>query len=358
MPITLWNFTKTIISFIIFFIGSILLTIIGFFLLTVGGKTKKHKYKYHQILCVTFRILSKMMIQVPFKVINNHNERFEKPGIIISNHQSHIDLLYTLMLSPKIIALTNKWVWKAPFYGWIIRYADFLPVIDGIENHVDKLEKLIEDGYSILIFPEGTRSKDCSIGRFRKGAFYLADKLKVDIIPLVVHGIGHVLPKTEFMLRKGQVHIEIGERITPEHHLRNGKNILDVSKDMRYLYKKRYETLAAQIETVDYFKDKVYHNYIYKGPVIERRAKKNLKQNDNYRSIISRLPNTGKILITNCGQGEFPLMCALVKKNLLITAAEQDKDLFAIAKNCISIPSNLIYIENIDDYEGYDEVVS
>jgi 1-acyl-sn-glycerol-3-phosphate acyltransferase len=357
MPITLWNFTKTVISFSIFFIGSIILTITGFVLLTLCGKTKKHKYKYHQILCVTFKILAKMMIQVPFTVINKHNERFEKPGIIISNHQSHLDLLYTLMLSPKIIVLTNKWVWKAPFYGWIIRYADFLPVIDGIEHHVDRLEKLVKDGYSILVFPEGTRSEDCRIGRFRKGAFYLADKLNVDIIPLVIHGIGHVLPKTEFMLRKGQIHIEIGERISPDHAIRKDKDMLEVSKNMRQLHKKRYENLAVQVETVDYFSDKVYHNYIYKGAIIERRARKNLKKHDNYRSFIAQLPESGNVLILNCGQGELPLMCALVKKNLTITATETDKDLFTIAKNCISIPENLTYLEDAGDCGEGDVVI-
>jgi 1-acyl-sn-glycerol-3-phosphate acyltransferase len=358
MPITLWNFTKTTISFIVFLVGSIILTITGFHLLTIGGKTKKHKYKYHQILCVTFRILAKMMIQVPFKVLNPHKENFEKSGIIIANHQSHIDMMYILMLSPKIITLTNEWVWKSPFYGWIIRYADFLPIIDGIENHVDKLGKLIKDGYSILIFPEGTRSEDCGIGRFKKGAFYLADILKVDIIPLVIHGIGHVLPKIEFMLRKGLVHIEIGERISPDHPMRKNKEVLEISKTMRNLHKKRYENLANQIETADYFRDKVYHNYIYKGPMIERRARKNLKTHKNYHSLISNLPDKGKVLITNCGQGEFPLMCALVKKNLLITATEQNKELFTIAKNCIFIPQNLFYEENVINFEEFDYVLN
>jgi 1-acyl-sn-glycerol-3-phosphate acyltransferase len=357
MPVTLWNLFKTISSFVVFIIGSITLTIIGFFLLTIGGKTKKHKYKYHQVVCITFRILSKEMIQVPFKVINNHNEDFDKPGIIIANHQSHFDLLYTLMLSPKIITLTNQWVWKSPFYGRIIRYADFLPVIDGIEQHTDKLAQLIADGYSILIFPEGTRSEDCSIGRFHKGAFYLADKLNLDIIPVITHGIGHVLPKKEFQVRKGQVHIYIGERITPDHHLRKNKNITDVAKEMRLFYRDQYTELASEIETTDYFKDKVYHNYIYKGVTIERRAKGNLKRHNNYQSLVSHLPNTGKALIINCGQGECALMCALVKKNLSITATDQDINLLTIAQNCTSIPDNLVYQDNIDDIEPYDILI-
>jgi 1-acyl-sn-glycerol-3-phosphate acyltransferase len=357
MPVTLWNLFKTIISFIGFLIGTIIITIIGFFLITIGGKTKKNKYKYHQVLCATFRILSKIMIQVPFKVINPHNEDFNKPGVIICNHQSHIDLMYTLMLSPKIITLTNQWVWKSPFYGRIIRYADFFPVIDGIEQHVDKLEKLIADGYSILIFPEGTRSEDCSIGRFRKGAFYLADKLNLDIIPVLIHGIGHVLPKTEFLLRKGRIDIQILKRITPDDTLRRDLSILKMSKNIRKLYKEKYNEFADKIETPEYFKDLVYHNYIYKGPVIERRAKENLKKHENYNTIISRLPDQGNLLIINCGQGELPLLCSLVKKNLNITAVEADTDLLSIAENCVSVPENLFYCKNYDNKEKYDTFV-
>ncbi|MDR0829560.1 MAG: 1-acyl-sn-glycerol-3-phosphate acyltransferase [Prevotellaceae bacterium] len=213
MPITLWNWLKTAYAFIIFLICSIIITLAGFFILTIGGKTKKHKLLYHNILCKGFNILAKMMPQVKHKIHNPHGENFDKPAVIICNHQSHLDLLYTLMLSPKIITLTNKWVWNCPFYGWIIRYADFLPIADGLEQHADTLKKFVDDGYSILVFPEGTRSPDCTIGRFHKGAFYLAEKFGLDILPVIIHGIGHALPKTEFMLRKGEVNVFVEERM-------------------------------------------------------------------------------------------------------------------------------------------------
>jgi hypothetical protein len=153
LPITLWNFFKTFISFTVFLIGTIILSFSGFCLLTIGSKSEKNRLRYRKILCVTFRFLAKIMIQVPYKVHNPHNENFEKPSIIICNHQSHIDLLYTLLLSPKIITLTNRWVWKSPFYGQIIRYAKFLPIEDGIEEHVEQLKTYINRGISILIFP-------------------------------------------------------------------------------------------------------------------------------------------------------------------------------------------------------------
>ncbi|MDR1878313.1 MAG: 1-acyl-sn-glycerol-3-phosphate acyltransferase [Bacteroidales bacterium] len=353
MPVTLWNLFKTALSFLVFLIVSVIITLIGFFLLTIAGKTKRHKEIFHQTLCLIFRLLGRAMIQTPFKIINPRNERFDKPGIIISNHQSHLDLLYTLMLSPKIITLTNKWVWKSPFYGWIIRYADFLPIEDSIEQRLDSLKTLIADGYSILVFPEGTRSEDCSIGRFHKGAFYLADVLQVDIIPIMLHGVGHVFPKKEFLLRKGEIHIEIMDRISPDHPLRKDKSILEVSKSVRHWYKEEYNRLSAAVETATYFSDRVYHNYIYKGRDVERRAKRNLKRYRNYQDVVGLLPDAGSLLILNCGQGECVLMCSLVKKKLSITAVDSDSNLLDIARSCISSSDSIIYRNSVEDMDGY-----
>jgi len=297
------------------------------------------------------------MIQAPFKIHNTFNEKFDNPGIIISNHQSHIDLLYTLMLSPKIITLTNNWVWNSPFYGQIIRYADFLPLENGIENHINQLKTYINNGYSILIFPEGTRSEDCSILRFKKGAFYLANQLNVDIIPIIIHGIGHILPKSEFMLRNGEVNINILERIKPDNPIRKNKDTLEFSKNVRNLYKEKYDILSREIETVYYFKDKVYHNYIYKGRQIERNAKKCLKLINYFDETINNLPENGNLLIINSGQGEFALLTALTKKQLQITAVETNQELFEIARNCVSVPKNLFYKNSIPDLEKFNTFV-
>ncbi|MBP5242004.1 MAG: 1-acyl-sn-glycerol-3-phosphate acyltransferase, partial [Bacteroidales bacterium] len=342
MPITLLNLLKTIYAFTVFFVFSIFLSILGFFVLTIGGKTPKHKLFYHKCLCGLLRTCVRWMPGVEAHVHNTAGETFEKPAIITCNHQSHLDLLYTLALNPKIICLTNKWVWNSPFYGWIIRYADFYPVANGLEENEKQVEKALRNGYSVLIFPEGTRSETCDILRFHKGAFHLAKKLGVDVLPLVTHGIGHVFPKQEFMLRKGRVDVQILPRITNENPLMEG-DANTVAKAMRQYYVEQYGQLCRDTETADYFADLVLHNYIYKGRDIERRARKNLRQNGNYLEAIAALPDNGEYRIDNCGQGEFALLAALVKKNLQITATDSDADLVDIAANCVSVPENLKY---------------
>lgn len=343
MPITLKNLCLTIVSFTVFFIGTLFLSLLGFFVLTIGGKSESHKRYYHEVLCKVFRLFVKMMPGVPCHLDNAVNETFEKPGIIICNHQSHLDLLYTLMLTPKMICLTNKWVWNCPFYGWVIRYADFLPVSDGLGQHEAELKAAIDRGYSILVFPEGTRSEDCSILKFHKGAFHLAETFGVDIIPVMIHGIGHFFPKKEFLLRKGRADVKILPRITPEHPFRKDVKSLKSAQMVQHYYEEEFEKMSKELETPSYYKDLVYHNYIYKGSDVEKSAVAALKNWEEMAREIAALPEEGEVRLREKGQGEFALLAALTKKKLKIVAEMVDEEQKLLAENCASKPENLTF---------------
>lgn len=358
VPITFWGLIKTGLSFFGFIIGSLIMTITGFFMVVLGHKSDKAKYHFHVAICKTFRFLSKIMPQVACNVINKNDECFDKPSVIICNHQSHLDLMYLLMLSPKIVVLTNEWVSKSIFYGWILQFADYLPVADGIEKNVPKLKSFIDKGYSVLIFPEGTRSIDYSILRFHQGAFYLAEQLNIDILPIIIHGVGQVLPKKEFLLRKGTVTVEIADRIKPDDATyRKDLPTLKISQKIRAFYVNKYADIVKSVETPEYFKQLVIYNYIYKGNNAEITCRRKLKNINSWTKMINELPDNGKILVKRCGQGEFSLLIALVKKQLQIFATDDDADNLALAKNCVSVPENLCYVESIPDTEQFDYIV-
>ena len=291
------------------------------------------------------RKLAQWMFEVKCEVRNPAGETFEKPAVIIANHQAHLDLLYTLMLSPKIVVLTNKWVWNCPFYRWIIRYADFLPIADGIEENLSKLEALVNQGYSVLVFPEGTRSADCSILRFHQGAFWLANKLGLDIVPVVNHGIGHIFPKNEFILRKGKVTVSILPRIAPDHTLRQHDTLLETARAFRKMYISEYQNICKDVETADYFRYLVRSNYLYKGTEVARHARAQMKHFEEWERRIAELPDSGTLLVHNCGQGEFALLVALVKKDLQVTATDPNSDLLDIAAHCAAVPANLHFTD-------------
>ena len=342
MPVTLKNLSAMIFAFVYFLIFSAVITFTGWILFTFGRTTEKKKLTYHRLLHRIARFTIFHIPQVKTTFTNLSNETFEKPAIIICNHQSHLDLMCIMMLTPKLVILTNDWVWNSPFYGRLIRYADFYPISDGFTHALNPLSQIIERGYSIVTFPEGTRSKDCSIQRFRKGAFFLSEQLQLDIIPVMIHGVGHVLPKQEFMLRKGNIHIQIMDRIRLNDKQFSSDYSLR-SKEVRHFYRDQYRTLCLQLETPDYYSDLVIHNYIYKGVAIERAVRTNLRRNENFKSLINQLPDEGAVIVKNNSYGEFSLLLALVKKQLQIIVFEENTDIKELAANCTSVPANLVY---------------
>ncbi len=356
IPVTFRNLANTIFSFTVFLLGSLALTISGFVLLKILRPSPKNKLRFHKHLSDISRFVVYRIPGVKTEVINTSGEDFSKPAIIICNHQAHIDLVYIMMLSPKIIILTNEWVWNSPFYGKIVKFADFYPVADGIESSVERLSSLVANGYSILVFPEGTRSEDCSIKRFHKGAFYLAEKLQIDIVPLLIHGLGHALPKKELLLRKGHCTVKIFDRISPNDKT-FGDDYVSKSKGLRRFYQREYGNLARTIEGTRYWSDKVIHNYIYKGLETELLARKTVKSNITH-NLIARLPESGNALFLNSGAGTMTLLASLVRKELIIDAFEEDDEMRIMAENCVSVPSTLRYhsIKPVGSGFTYDTV--
>ena len=342
MPVTLRNLGVTAYAFVVFLIGSALLTIYGYIWLRWHKPTAERKLRFHEVLCGVSRWVVAHLPGIRSRLINTAGEDFSRPGIIVCNHQAHLDLMYVLMLSPKVVVLTNEWVWHCPFYGRIIRFADFYPVADGIEQSVGRLEGLVRQGYSIVVFPEGTRSEDCSIRRFHRGAFYLAEQLKLDIIPVVFHGIGHVLPKAELLLRKGSVTVKVLPRITPDDRS-FGENYAERTRAVRKLFVREYEAIAEQTETVRYFRNAVKGSYIYKGREVEQEVRTRLRKMEESERLITGIPPHARVLIDGCGVGAFALLCALVRKDVNILAIDEDAGKIDIAAWCRLRPERLQY---------------
>ena len=179
--------------------------------------------------------------------IENSEETYGKPAVIICNHQSNLDLMLMLSQTPKMVILTNDWVWRSPFFGKVIQNAEYYPVSMGIDTILPKLQSLMERGYSIAVYPEGTRSRDCSIGRFHKGAFYIAAALKADILPLVEYGVGRILPKGGRYLRKGTIRLHVNERIPYEEYSKYG-TYQDMASRFRQYYKTQYRIMCNKYD--------------------------------------------------------------------------------------------------------------
>jgi len=238
-----------------FFLGIMYLFLLPFTWLYfhLGTMTEERRLTYHRLLQRLAHFIIHHVPGVTFHLDNSVGENFQRPAVIISNHQSHLDLMCLMMLTPRLVFLTNDRVWHNPFYGMVIHKAEFLPVSDGIEQSMNRLRNLYRRGYSICVFPEGTRSADCSILRFHQGAFYIADLLGADLLPIYIHGAGHVLPKCDFLLRKGRIDVEVGKRLPAANRQASQATLRERTRQMRHHYQEHYRQMCLRIETAGYW---------------------------------------------------------------------------------------------------------
>lgn len=336
MPVTLKRILRSLFA-VLFFLLAVLIIVPCIQILFIGRKhSESKKLKLHRFLQKLANFVIHHIPGAKFHLDNSTGEDFSKPAVIVCNHQSHLDVMCLMSMAPKIVILTNDWVWNNIFYRGIIRKAEFYPVSDGFNTNLTRLEDLVKRGYSVVVFPEGTRSADCSIGRFHKGAFVLARELGVDILPVVLHGVGHVLPKKDMMLRPGQIYAKVLRRISPASM---GADDKSVTKAFRRFYIEQYAGICSEIETASYFKELVRHSYIYKGKNIEKAAAAELSAAD--LKMIDNWKSGEPAILGTSATGAFALLFALARKDVevFVDCPDQDsRDL--IASNAI-VPPNL-----------------
>ncbi|MBS0026791.1 1-acyl-sn-glycerol-3-phosphate acyltransferase [Chitinophaga sp. 22321] len=359
VPWTFKGWTLSVFSFTYFTTGCLLLTVIGTILIRLNPFNKeKGKVLYHRILSAYTHSVLYIMGNVKKRIINPANEQLEKPAVIISNHQSFLDILVSTMLHPKVILLTNQWVWRSPVFGSVVRLADYYPVADGAEGAIEKLRQRVEEGYSIVVYPEGTRSPDPAIKRFHKGAFYIAEQLGLDILPMVIHGTAYTMSKGDFLLKDGTVSVKYLPRITPADKSW-GDNYSARTKTISRYFKQQYEILRAETEVPKYFREQLKYNFIYKGPVLEWYMRIKTKMENNYELFHELLPQEGRILDIGCGYGFMSYMLTWTAPGRNITGIDYDEDKIATAAYCFQKPGQLQFIHgdiaatNIEKYDAF-----
>ncbi len=356
VPLTLKRLVYTFLMFIVYIFSAFLIvTPLTFLYKYLWPDSEKKRYRYHQMIAAVMRLAMKILPGVKFSMNNEVGETFEKPAVIIANHQSSLDLITLMMLHPKLILLTTDWVWKNPFYGIIIRFAEFYPISDGYEKNEERLKDLVSRGYSVVVFPEGTRSMTGEIIRFHKGAFQLAQTLKVDILPVFIHGAYHAMPKKDFfVLREGSVYVEIGKRMAAEAV--QAEDARALTSQFHKLYLEHYGEIRRQREDTMYVLPYVRYKYIYKGNNVEREWRQSISRIRAHAAEIDALQHKS-ILLKNSGLGELAWTMALVHKDSQIYAVEADEDKYLIASHCSYIPDNLHFVKEETGLPNCDYVI-
>mgnify|MGYP000330175164 CR=1 FL=1 len=287
-PLELRKTLHSFVSFAFYGLGGMLLSLLAITVLRILPFNKKIKFKWlHNTMA---NLATSVLYSNPFvnkKVILN-NELFEKQAVIIANHTSFLDTLAIALVTPKVIFLVNDWVYKSPIFGQLAKVAGYYPVSSGVEGSLDHLKEKINQGYSLVVFPEGKRMYSNKIGRFRKGAFYLAQELELDVLPLYIHGNSEVLPKGDYIIYNGSITVKSGDRISMNDP-KIGHSIKDKTKSISQLFKSEFQHLREELEHPNYFKQRVLSNFLYKSEVITKAVKKDLVENIKTYNDISKL---------------------------------------------------------------------
>lgn len=343
---TLGRFARSLYGFSFFiFFSTFVLSPFAFLFFLIGKNTEKKKLLFHKILRWNSDFLIRHYPGSRLKFENFQKNSFENPSVVICNHQSPLDLPLMLAITPKLIVLTNDWVWNNKIYGSIIHKAEFLPVSKGIDDILPQLRDLRDRGYSILVFPEGTRSADSSILRFHQGAFYIARELGLDIQPLVEHGVGDYLPKNDTMFRKGDLTVKLLDRVSREKF--QDLSLREQASFFRRIISSEYDALKKTKEKAIYFKSIILYKYAYRGWSIVSRCKRGIRESLDYSEIIDCGHNYRNVSIINSGIGVFALFYALVNKDTQVYAFESDVALYEIASATAGIPDNLHFINAV-----------
>ncbi|MBL0308790.1 MAG: MMPL family transporter [Bacteroidetes bacterium] len=332
-PWTFITLALTAFSYTYFTFSALLLTIFGFALFYIVPfiPLKKKKLFFHYLIHASLKSLLYVMVNVKKRHINKESMDFSKPAVIIVNHTSVLDILVTVAQHPKLILLTNRWVYYSPVFGKVVQMADYLPTMEGVNPALDKFEKIVKEGYSIVIFPEGTRSVDGKIKRFHKGAFYLAEKLNLDIVPLVIHGGADSLRKGDFMIFNGQLTMKYLPRIKA-NDLSFGSNYIQRAKNITSYFRTEYRKLQVEIERPRWFRQRLAMNYIYKGLELEWQALKLAQREDLYATLNDVVPKAGMITELGCGYGLTTYMLHFLGVKRQIVGVDSDEERVRVAK--------------------------
>ena len=151
------------------------------------------------------------------RVEGREHIRPDRTYVMVANHQSFLDILILFRLFRHFKWVSKAEMFRLPCIGWNMALNRYVKLRRGSPESIARMmaacDRHLTDGSSVMIFPEGTRSEDGRLRAFKHGAFTLAQRAKVPLLPIVVEGTANALPKHGFVLR-GRHAIRV--RVLPE----------------------------------------------------------------------------------------------------------------------------------------------
>ncbi|WP_321366427.1 lysophospholipid acyltransferase family protein [uncultured Desulfuromusa sp.] len=143
------------------------------------------------------------------------------PAIYVSNHQSNFDIpIIYAGLPIQFRWMAKQELFRVPFFGLAMKRSGIIAIDRSNRrttmHSIIVAAQRIKEGTSVIIFPEGTRTPDGQLQKFKKGALLIATKAQVPVVPIAIHGSFQIQPKDRWMVKGGPLQIEILPPISTE----------------------------------------------------------------------------------------------------------------------------------------------
>ncbi|MFT4854565.1 MAG: 1-acyl-sn-glycerol-3-phosphate acyltransferase [Candidatus Azotimanducaceae bacterium] len=210
----------------ILFISFVFITSTVFFSIALGiwlctYRFDKRLWLLHRFTCAWASLY--IWIFPPWSVTVIGRDKIDpaKTYIIVSNHQSLVDILVAFTLFVHFKWVSKSDIFQVPLIGWNMSLNQYVPLERGRKTSIKKMynacERHLKLGSSVFLFPEGTRSTTGKMRDFKEGAFVLAKRLEVPVLPIVINGSKNAVPKNSLNFHgRTHVHVEILDAVNPE----------------------------------------------------------------------------------------------------------------------------------------------
>lgn len=197
--------------------GALFFVALGIFLVTFPFDRKRRLL--HRFTCAW---AAHYLAWAPLASVRVEGRERVTPGrsyIFVSNHLSMVDILAVFATYFDFLWISKLENFYAPFLGWNMVLNGYVPLKRGhlpsILRMVRTCQRKVRAGHSLFLFPEGTRSPNGEMQAFYRGAFYLAVKNRIPVVPLVIEGTNRILPKHSMSINPGPVRVQVLEPVDP-----------------------------------------------------------------------------------------------------------------------------------------------
>ncbi len=276
---------------------------------------------------------------------------FEKPAIVISNHQSAVDVVLVVGLPGDVRQTAKKRVFDNPALGIGCKLLGHVMVEpNDPETTLQRCREKLAQGASVHFYPEGTRSHDGFIQRFRRGAFELAFELRQDVLPVVLCDTATAMPRDAYWFEPYHATVRALPRVTPE----NFDYSLGAAALMRHCEALMREGLQAQLDEVNtpkVLRRKVARLYRYQGKFVEQFVYWKMRVDPVFAALDPAVPRRGLVLDLGCGYGMAMHWLAQTTDARRFVGIDYDEDKIRVARRTAA-ESGRIQFESGDILEA------